>query len=67
MPAHAFLHRLARHRSIDPVLCHAGQDQAGKLRLVGYLAFRDATAPTQQALRADAGQLLAQKADVVSV
>jgi hypothetical protein len=41
--------------------------QAGKLRLVGYLAFRDATAPSQQALRADAGQLLAQKADVVSV
>ncbi|MGX9717042.1 hypothetical protein ACWYXJ_22725 [Janthinobacterium lividum] len=41
--------------------------QAGKLRLVGYLAFRDATAPSQQALRADAGQLLAQKADVVCV
>lgn len=41
--------------------------QAGKLRLVGYLAFRDATAPTQQALHADVGQLLAQKADVVCV
>ncbi|KAB0326704.1 hypothetical protein LSO07_25025 [Janthinobacterium sp. PLB04] len=41
--------------------------QAGKPRLVGYLAFRDATAHTQQALRADVGQLLAQKTDVVSV
>ncbi|PHV49001.1 hypothetical protein CSQ91_16270 [Janthinobacterium sp. BJB301] len=41
--------------------------QAGKLRLVGYVAFRDATAPTQQALRADIEQLLAQKNDVVSV
>ncbi|CAM2864821.1 MULTISPECIES: hypothetical protein [Janthinobacterium] len=37
--------------------------QAGKLRL----AFRDAIAPTQQALHADVEQLLAQKTDVVSV
>ncbi|QKY10820.1 DUF2726 domain-containing protein [Janthinobacterium lividum] len=51
---------------------HASRERQDKerdamLRLAGYVTLRYANFPTQQALRADVEQLLAQKADFVSV
>ena len=71
MPAHAFLHSPARHRGLDPVLCHAGRKRQDKerdamLRLAGYVTLRYANFPTQQTLRTDVEQLLLTKAGVVS-